>query len=82
MYDERKMNSIIQTYKDWGYREGEAKGKSEGIAEGEAKGRAEGRAEGKAEVAVKLLQSGMTLMQVAELTGLPVDHVKELMESI
>lgn len=62
MYDERKMNSIIQTYKDWGYREGEAKGK--------------------AEVDVKLLQSGMTLMQVTELTGLSVDHVKELMESI
>jgi predicted HTH domain antitoxin len=34
------------------------------------------------EVAVKLLQSGMTLMQVAELTGLSVDHVKELMKSI
>ena len=78
MYDERKMNSIIQTYKDWGYREGVA----EGEAKGRAEGRAEGKAEGKAEVAVKLLQSGMTLMQVAELTGLPVDHVKELMESI
>lgn len=74
MYDERKMNSIIQTYKDWGYREGEAKGKAEG--------KTEGKTEAKVEVAVKLLQSGMTLMQVAELTDLPVDHVKELMESI
>lgn len=78
MYDERKMNSIIQTYKDWGYREGVA----EGEAKGKAEGKAEGKTEAKVEVAVKLLQSGMTLIQVAELTGLPVDHVKELMESI
>ena len=62
--------------------EGEAKGRSEGEAkgraEGEAKGRSEGLAEGMArlhEVAIRLLDNGMAVREVVELTGLSESEI-------
>ena len=59
--------------------------KSEGRAEGKAEGKAEGRAEGKAEstkaIALKLLQGGMGLPEVAHITELSEDELKALQES-
>ncbi|MBO5491189.1 MAG: hypothetical protein J5960_07185, partial [Desulfovibrio sp.] len=48
------------------------------LAEGRAEGRTEGRAEGKAEVALKLVQLGLPIAQIAEATGLPAEQIKSL----
>lgn len=48
------------------------------LAEGRAEGRAEGKAEGKAEVALKLVQLGLPIAQIAEATGLPAEQIKSL----
>ncbi|MCL2323721.1 MAG: hypothetical protein FWC47_16645 [Oscillospiraceae bacterium] len=66
--------------------EGEAKGRLEGIEIGEAKGIIVGRQEGEAvgilkgklDTAASLLKIGMTVEQVAELSKLTVDQIREL----
>ena len=42
------------------------------------KGRAEGRAEGKAEVAVRMLDAGMEVSMIAQLTQLSVEEIEAL----
>jgi predicted transposase/invertase (TIGR01784 family) len=58
----------------------------EGKAEGEAKGEAEGKAEGKAEATqmfvLTLLQKGFDPTVISELSGLPIDQVIVLKESL
>ena len=97
MYDERKWNDIINTYKHDAYTEGELKGRTEGHAEGLVQGHAEGHAEGLAqghaeghaegekskaiEIARKLLSSGFSAEQTAEMTGLSADAVSEISQT-
>lgn len=50
----------------------------QGKVEGQAEGKAEGKVEGKAEVARNLLKLGMTIAQIAEVTGLTVEQVSQL----
>ena len=50
----------------------------DGHKEGRAGGRAKGRAEGKAEVELRMLDSGMDISQIAQLTGLSVEEVSVL----
>ncbi len=57
---------------------GKVEGKVEGRAEGMAEGRIEGRVEGKIEVAKALLAIGMSVEQIAGVTGLPSKRIKEL----
>ena len=90
MYDERKWNDIINTYKHDAYTEGELKGRTEGHAEGRAEGHAEGLVQGHAEghaegekskaieIARKLLSSGFSAEQTEEMTGLSADAVAEI----
>ncbi|EJW93363.1 hypothetical protein EVA_18529 [gut metagenome] len=53
--------------------------RNEAAAEAEAKGRAEGRAEGKAELILKILARGhVSMEEIAEMTGLPLEEVREL----
>jgi predicted transposase/invertase (TIGR01784 family) len=61
-----------------GYAKGEAEGRAEGKAEGRAEGKAEGRAEGKAEVAQNLKKMGLSINQIAEVTGLSVEVIEQL----
>ena len=69
-----------------GYADGEAKGIADGMAQGMAKGMAEGKAEGKAEgitegkteVAKAMLEIGMPIGQILQLTGLTEKQVKAL----
>ena len=89
MYDERKWNDIINTYKHDAYTEGELKGRTVGHAEGRAEGHAEGLAQGHAEgekskaieIARKLLSSGFSAEQTAEMTGLSADAVSEISQT-
>jgi predicted transposase/invertase (TIGR01784 family) len=55
-----------------------AQGLAEGKAQGLAEGKAEGKAEAVAEIAKTLLTSGMTIDQVAKVTGLTVADVKKI----
>ena len=53
-------------------------GKDEGLAEGEAKGLAKGRAEGVLSVARNMKQSGMSIDQIAKMTGLSPQEIAGL----
>ena len=59
MYDERRLKSEMNTAKRIGYEDGHK----------------EGRAEGRAEVALRMLDSGMDISQIAQLTGLSIEEV-------
>jgi len=50
----------------------------EGRQEGEQKGRQEGELRGKQEVALNLLKTGMNINQVAKVTGLTIEQVRQL----
>ena len=62
MYDERRLKSEMNTAKRLGYEDGHK----------------EGRAEGRAEVALRMLDSGMDISQIAQLTGLSIEEVSVL----
>lgn len=51
-------------------------------ARGKAEGKAEGIVEGKAEVALNMLQVGMDVCQIVELTGLPPVQVETLQQML
>ena len=82
MITERDYRNILETAREDGFAEGEAKGKAEGLAEGEAKGLAEGEAKGRAEekvsIARAMLASGMEPSLISSLTGLPEEVVRRL----
>ena len=74
-----KMNEWdIQAQKEYAVRKGFEKGYTDGQAEGLAEGLAEGKAEGKAEVAKAMIEFGMPLSQIQQLTGLTEEQVKTL----
>ena len=56
--------------------------KETGLEEGLAKGREEGREERNLEVAINLLQLGTPCEIVAKATGLPLEEVTKLKESL
>ena len=52
------------------------------LEEGEAKGKAEGKAETTRKLAINLLRIGMNLEQIAEVTELSVEQVRDLQQEI
>lgn len=52
-----------------------SEGKAEGIAEGEARGEARGKAETRLEVARKMLDKGMNIQDICDITGLTPGEV-------
>jgi predicted transposase/invertase (TIGR01784 family) len=82
-------NALVKDARNKGLAEGEAKGlakgrakgRAEGRAEGEAKGRAKGRAEGviegKREMARALKANGMSIADIARLSGLSRNEVAD-----
>jgi len=79
--DAMLSETVIEWTKKW-KEEGLAAGRAEGLAAGRAEGLAEGRAEGEhvkaRELADKLLTRAFSVVEVAELTGLPVEEVEKL----
>jgi predicted transposase/invertase (TIGR01784 family) len=57
--------------------EGRAEGRAEGIEKGLKKGLTEGIIEGKLQTARSLLHRGIPIAEVAEITGLSVERLKE-----
>ncbi len=62
-----------------GRKEGLEKGLKKGRKEGREEGRAEGRAEGRMDVAKAMLQRGMDIRTITELSGLTEQEIKSLM---
>ena len=52
--------------------------KKEGKAEGLAEGKAEGRAEEKSDIARKMMECGMDMEQISQITGLSLEQIKKL----
>ena len=65
-----------------GHKKGHKEGKEEGLKEGHKKGRAEGREEGakqkSLDIAQRMLEKGIDIATISELTGLTVEEVSML----
>ena len=62
-------------------RTAEKKKYAEGHVDGEAEGLAKGRKEGRTEVAKTMLNKGMSTEIVAEMTGLSIDELQQILNS-
>ena len=82
----RDTHNQIEYAKETGLEEGLAKGLAKGRVEGRAEGLEEGLAKGREErnmeVAINLLQLGTPCEIVAKATGLSVEEVAKLKESL
>ncbi len=74
MTTERDFRNQMRYFKETTLAEGRDQGRAEGLAEGLA----EGRAQGRAEVALRMLDFGMDINQIAQLTNLSVEEVSAL----
>ncbi|MCQ2192528.1 MAG: Rpn family recombination-promoting nuclease/putative transposase [Paludibacteraceae bacterium] len=78
----RIQNDVINTAKNDGLAEGREEGRAEGREEGRAEGRAEGREEGRAETNMKnargMKAKGMSVEDIAEITGLSIEEIEKL----
>ena len=68
----------LEKGKEEGLSEGMIKGKAEGLAEGIEKGLAQGIKENQLSTARKMLQLGMTIEEISEITGLTKEEVDNL----
>ncbi len=78
----RDTHNQIEYAKETGLEEGLAKGRVIGRAEGLEEGRSKGREERNLEVAINLLQLGTPCEIVAKATGLSLEEVTKLKESL
>ena len=82
------MNTERDTYNQIEYaREtGREEGREEGLKEGHKKGHAEGRAEGAKQksfdIAQRMLEKGIDIETISELTGLTAEDVSRLKEEL
>ena len=72
------QNDVLGNARLEGMEEGRTEGRAEGRAEGKVEGRAEGRAEEKNNIARKMLANGLSIEQIALITGLTDKEIKEL----
>ena len=86
MTSARDTHNQIEYAKEISLEEGLAKGRVIGRAEGREEGRKEGREEGredaKQQIAINLLQLGTPCEIVAKATGLSLEEVAKLKESL
>lgn len=79
------QNDVLESARDEGLAQGIAQGIEKGMAQGIEKGMAQGIEKGMAQgalreklfLAKKLLDKGLSLQEVSELTNLPVDELQE-----
>ena len=74
--------SLAERLRTEGYDKGILAGIVKGKMEGEAKGEAKGKMEGKMEVILKLLQQKIAPTIIAEWTGISLDEILKLKQSI
>ncbi|NMA63745.1 MAG: hypothetical protein GX964_06925 [Syntrophomonadaceae bacterium] len=69
------LNSAREEARAEGLTEGRAEGRAEGLSEGMAKGRTEGKLEAISAVVNTMLDRGIDVNDIADMTGLTVDKV-------
>ena len=82
----RDIKNSIDTALEQGREEGMKKGRAEGLEKGLKKGLKKGRAEGRAEgekqkaisIAKAMLQRGLNIQMIAELSGLTAEEIRSL----
>ena len=77
MLEEAKVKIAAEAYAK-GFAEGFAKGFAEGLAEAHAEGYAKGIKENQIEMAKKMLNMGMSIDLIAEISGLSKEEIKAL----
>ena len=65
-----KVDKWIADYK--------AEGRAEGIVEGRTEGKTEGRREGMATILRQMKEAGMSVADIAQITGMPEEEVRHL----
>ena len=73
---ENILNAAREEAEKVGWAVGHAQGHAQGHAEGHAEGRAEGRAEEKQDLTRKMLEAGIPLDKIVEITGLSEDQIR------
>lgn len=63
-----------------GRKEGREEGREEGRKEGRVEGRKEGIAQGLAHVAKTMLDNGMDIQTISQMTGLPVSAIEDIIK--
>lgn len=77
-FEKEKYDNSV---KESGRIEGRTEGLAEGLAKGLAKGLAEGLDRGKASVVVSLYNSGMSVEEISERSGISLDEVKQFIQN-
>ncbi|WP_312811575.1 hypothetical protein [Sedimentibacter sp.] len=77
-YADLKLSKEVSEMTEYIY----TRGKAEGVREGKAEGVKEGRAEGKLETAIEMLKKGLEIELISEVTKLPEEEIKKLLEKI
>ena len=78
MNTERDTYNQIEYAHETGREEGHKEGKAEGKAEGIKEGRAEGAKQNSCDIAKKMLEKGIDIETISELTGLTEMEISEL----
>jgi predicted transposase/invertase (TIGR01784 family) len=73
-----RVNKWIAQYKAEGREEGRIQGKQEGRLEGKLEGKVEGKLEGMATILKRMKEKGMSVTEIATITGLPEDEIQHL----
>jgi predicted transposase/invertase (TIGR01784 family) len=74
MLDESKLSNFTDYAREEGVKEGVKEGMKKGLAEGEERG----EAKGKQNIARKMLDKGMSVSEISELTGLSSAEIEAL----
>ena len=75
---QRMQSYYFEQGEEKGFAKGEAKGKAEGKAEGRAEGKAEGAAEAKRQMVLSMIEMGMDISTISQVTGLTVEEVQSM----
>ena len=74
----RDIKNSIDTALEQGREEGMKKGRAEGLEKGLKKGRAEGEKQKALSIAKAMLQRGLDIQMIAELSGLTAEEIQSL----
>ncbi len=78
MNTERDTYNQIEYARESGREEGHKVGKEEGLKVGREEGRAEGAKQNSFDIAKRMLQKGIAIETISELTGLTAEEVSKL----
>ena len=68
----------ITLAREEGRAEGEARGEAKGVMKGKAEGKAEGRFEERVTILRRMKKTGMSIAEIAQITGLSEDEIKHM----